>query len=149
MRSENTDQKKLESEISQKIKELLPDHLLLLRRSLRRLFLTTYDFFRLDIKRALKLYYWYFSLLFKYIRNQKAPEYQIELYPCLNDNLGYTPVDPIYFFQNAWAARHIFNFKPKYILDIGSPVAFLGIISQFVKVFFVDIRPPTIKVLNM
>lgn len=146
MKSEITEQKKLDLEVSQKIKELLPDYLLLLRRSIKRLFLTTYDFFRLDIIRALKLYYWYFSSLLKYIQSQKASDYQIELYPCLNDNLGYTPVEPIYFFQNAWAARHIFSFKPKYILDIGSPVTFLGIISQFVKVFFVDIRPPTIKV---
>lgn len=112
-------------------------------RSSKRLIYTGYDFFRFNFIEAFRRYSWYFSSLLKYTRGDLR---HLELYPCLFDNTGYTPVEPIYFFQNSWAAKHIFNLKPKYIVDIGSPVTFLGVISQFVKVFFVDIRPPTVKV---
>jgi len=132
------------------IAEILGDKKLIksFRRSLKRLLYTGLEFFRFDVRKALKLYSEYFLSLLSYVRAEGSLKTinKMELYPCLFDKIAYTPVEPIYFFQNSWAAKHIFNLKPKYIVDIGSPITFLGIISQFVKVFFVDIRPPTIKV---
>ena len=61
--------------------------------------------------------------------------------PCLHDNLSYTPLEPTYFFQDSWAAKHIFELKPKHHYDIGSSAQTMGILSQFVPVTMVDIRP--------
>ncbi len=62
-------------------------------------------------------------------------------YPCLTDKTENTPLDPIYFYQNAWAAGKIFEAKPARHFDIGSQVGFVGIVSQFVPTTMVDIRP--------
>lgn len=119
----------------------------LITRSVRRLSYSLYDFFRFDVKKALGLYFWYFLSLYRYVTKaiSSGDMGEIELYPCLHDNISYTPVEPTYFFQNIWAADLIFRLKPRYIVDIGSPISFIGVISQFTKVFFVDIRPPKIK----
>jgi hypothetical protein len=45
-----------------------------------------------------------------------------DIYPCLNDRTSSTPIEPIYFYQDAWAARKIFELKPKFLVDIASSV---------------------------
>jgi len=65
---------------------------------------------------------------------------------CLNDKTLLTEIEPIYFLQNNWASKKIFEIKPKELVDIGSSVNWLGIISQFVPVTFIDIRPIDIKI---
>ena len=64
-----------------------------------------------------------------------------DLYPRLFDNTGGTPVDPVYFYQDTWCAKKIFEAKPAHHYDIGSEAEFIGIISQFTPTTFVDIRP--------
>ncbi len=67
------------------------------------------------------------------------------LYPCLWDKTDHTPLDPIYFYQNAWAASKIFEYKPSNHVDIGSHVGFVGIVSQFVPTRMIDLRPVDIE----
>lgn len=62
-------------------------------------------------------------------------------YPCLTDKTEITEIEPIYFYQNSWAAKKIFDLKPKKHIDIGSSVTAIGLISQYVPTTMVDIRP--------
>ena len=64
-----------------------------------------------------------------------------DIYPCLTDRTAVTPIEPTYFFQDAWAARKLFQIRPKHHHDVGSSVKTLSIISQYVPTTMVDIRP--------
>jgi SAM-dependent methyltransferase len=64
-----------------------------------------------------------------------------DLYPRIYDKTFVTPLDPVYFYQNAWCAKKIFENKPEKHFDIGSDAKFVGLISQFVPTTMVDIRP--------
>lgn len=81
--------------------------------------------------------------------HQKSPESadftKFTFYPCLGDNSPTTPVDPYYFYQDTWAAKKIFTYRPKSVVDVGSTVLYAGIVSQFVPTTFVDIRPPNLQ----
>ena len=70
------------------------------------------------------------------------------LLPYLKDKTFCTLVDPVYFFQDSWAAGKLFRLKPSHHYDVGSSVKTLGIISQFVPVTMVDIRPIEITLNN-
>lgn len=97
----------------------------------------------------LKKYIWFFRelALFKKLKNNAFKK--IELQPCLNDNISYTPVEPTYFYQDAWAAKKIFETKPKHHYDVGSSIKTISIISQFVPTTMIDIRPVELKLDNL
>jgi len=67
----------------------------------------------------------------------------------LKDKTEKTLVEPIYFFQDTWAAQKIFQANPKHHYDIGSAVKTVGIISQFVPTTMIDIRPIDISLDNL
>lgn len=71
------------------------------------------------------------------------------LYPCLKDKTSSTPLDPVYFYQDAWAAQKIFQLKPSHHCDVGSSAKSIGILSQFVPITMVDIRPVELKLNNL
>ncbi len=70
------------------------------------------------------------------------------IYPCLTDRTSVTPIEPTYFYQDAWAAGKIFELRPKHHYDVGSSVKTLGIVSQFVQTTMVDIRPVNVQLRN-
>lgn len=74
---------------------------------------------------------------------------KMEYFPCLFDNIGHTPIEPTYFFQDSWAARHIFTLKPAHHYDIGSSAKTIGILSQFVPITMIDIRPIELELPNL
>ncbi|GAA0213574.1 MULTISPECIES: DUF268 domain-containing protein [Methylophaga] len=74
---------------------------------------------------------------------------KIEWFPCLADNVGYTPLEPTYFFQDSWAAKHIFQLKPDHHYDVGSSAKTMSILSQYVPVTMIDIRPIELKLNNL
>ncbi len=89
-----------------------------------------------------KQYLWFFNqhrLLKKMGPNKVFQE--VEWYPCLFDKITHTPIDPVYFYQDSWAAGKVFEMKPRRHVDIGSSAKTMGILSQFVPVTMVDIRP--------
>ncbi len=49
-------------------------------------------------------------------------------------------VDP-YFYQDTWCARKLAVSRPKVHVDVGSSLMTAGILSQFMELIFVDIRP--------
>ncbi|MCX6188652.1 MAG: hypothetical protein NTW54_03450 [Bacteroidetes bacterium] len=82
----------------------------------------------------------YFEILLKREKNENFKLSSQALLPCITDKTSETPLDYVYFYQNAWAAAKIFEYKPTEHYDIGSQVGFVGILSQFVKTTFLDIR---------
>jgi hypothetical protein len=86
----------------------------------------------------------YFSQLKRYRTLELARVGRISrlrLYPCLEDAKASQPVNGFYFYQDCWAARQVFREKPAYVVDVGSTVLLVGILSQFTPCISVDIRP--------
>lgn len=90
----------------------------------------------------------------EYLRYKSLPQNaqfsisMMDWYPCLTDKTKTTPLDPVYFYQDAWAARKIFANKPHHHYDVGSSAKTMGIISQFVPTTMVDIRPIELQLEN-
>lgn len=72
-----------------------------------------------------------------------------DLYPRIYDKTSTTPVDPVYFYQDAWCAKKIFENKPPRHFDIGSEIGMVGILSQFTPTTMVDIRPLPLLLENL
>lgn len=130
------------------IRNYLKNHLLF--RNIYAIAKTTGEFFRFKPVSFIQKFAWYFDQLDKFNKLPKNEFFrELEYYPCLFDNLDYTPVEPTYFFQDCWAAKHIFEMRPAHHYDIGSSVKTMGIISQFVPVTIVDIRPIELELPNL
>ncbi len=80
-------------------------------------------------------------LIFSKKRNPNFELSFLNLYPCLNDRTTFTPIEPIYFYQNNWCAEKIAENKPTHHIDVGSSAIFVSLLSKFVKTTMVDIRP--------
>ncbi len=63
------------------------------------------------------------------------------LYPCVYDATNDTPIEPTYFYQDAWAFEHIVRERPSWHVDIGSHHKFVALLSKVLPVTMVDIRP--------
>ncbi|MBI1395528.1 MAG: DUF268 domain-containing protein [Betaproteobacteria bacterium] len=68
-----------------------------------------------------------------------------DTYPCLADATSRTAFDPHYFHQAAWLARRLAAASPERHVDVGSDVGMIGVLSAFVPVEFVDIRPLAVE----
>lgn len=67
------------------------------------------------------------------------------LYPCVGDDTGQTVIEPIYFYQDAWAFEKIVSAKPAQHVDVGSHHKFVALLSKVVPVTMVDIRPLSVS----
>ena len=63
------------------------------------------------------------------------------LYPCVEDATATTQIEPIYFYQDAWAFGHIVKVQPPWHVDVGSHHKYVALLSKVVPVTMVDIRP--------
>ena len=63
------------------------------------------------------------------------------LYPCLGDATGETEIEPVYFYQDAWAFEKIVERRPASHVDVGSHHKFVALLSKVVAVTMVDLRP--------
>jgi SAM-dependent methyltransferase len=75
---------------------------------------------------------------------RELPEQQF-FYPCLEDATTATPVDPTYYFQDAWAFEKIVQARPAYHVDVGSHHKFVSLLSKVVDTTMVDLRPLPVK----
>jgi SAM-dependent methyltransferase len=94
---------------------------------------------------------WYMSD-YRKLKKEHNPDFKLStnhLFPCVTDKTSDNPMDYIYFYQNAWAAGRVFSYKPSEHFDIGSQVGFVGILSQFVKTTFLDIRTIDVNLPNL
>lgn len=93
---------------------------------------------------------WFLRKNRSYKRCQSNPQFTVyEWYPCLNDNTTHTPIEPVYFYQDSWAARKLFELTPSHHYDIGSSAKTIGILSQFVPITMVDIRSVDVNLPNL
>lgn len=105
-------------------------------------------FFRFRPIQFIRAYSWYwrdYVSLKKFERNSNFPMELKNIHPCVVDKLSYTPLDPVYFYQDSWGAKKIFELKPSHHYDVGSAAKTIGIISQFVPTTMIDIRPIDLK----
>jgi SAM-dependent methyltransferase len=107
-------------------------------------------FFKFKPFIMIKQYVWFLKD-FKKIQQMGVNENfkKIEWYPCLLDNSSYTPLDPTYFFQDTWAAKKIYELSPSHHYDVGSSAKTIGILSQFIPITMVDIRPIELTLDNL
>jgi hypothetical protein len=68
-----------------------------------------------------------------------------DIEPCLRDRTSTTPIEPVYFYQDTWCAGKIAARRPDAHVDVGSSAKTMGLISQFVPVTMVDIRPVEVR----
>ena len=92
----------------------------------------------------------------RYLRDRRAYERlsgeALDRYddnPQLYDRTSSTPFDPHYTYQDAWAAREIFQRAPAEHVDVGSRVTFVIGLAAFVPVTFVDLRPLPLELPNL
>jgi SAM-dependent methyltransferase len=98
----------------------------------------------------LKNIVWYFFDYLAIVKDKKNKNFlNLKLAPCLNDKTAFTPIEPVYFYQDTWAARKIFELKPMRHYDVGSSAKTIGILSQFTPVTMIDIRPLLLKLPNL
>lgn len=108
------------------------------------------DFFTFNPIMLIKQYVWFLKQFKVFRQMEKNNKFQkVEWFPCLKDNLSHTPLEPTYFFQDSWAAKHIFKLKPTHHYDVGSSAKTIGILSQFVPITMIDIRPIELELDNL
>jgi SAM-dependent methyltransferase len=57
--------------------------------------------------------------------------------------------DQFYFYQDYWAFSRVTAAHPDWLLDVGSTVLLVGLLSQYVPVVCVDIRPFPVSTPNL
>lgn len=72
----------------------------------------------------------------------------LDTVPCLGDRTETSPFDAHYFYQDIWAARNIYESQTKTHIDVGSRVDFVGFLTSFTEVTFVDLRPLPVHLKN-
>lgn len=88
----------------------------------------------------------YFSFIFDWMKykrmvvDRKERTLIRDWYPCLFDKTPTTAIDPHYFYLGVWAAKKIYFTKPACHVDVGSQLQFVGFLTTFTDVIFVDIR---------
>lgn len=114
------------------------------------LYMTTKQFFSFKPLLLIKQYSWFFKELKTLKKMEENKQFEkVEYFPCLFDNISHTPLEPTYFFQDSWAAKHIFDLKPEHHYDIGSSAKTIGILSQFTPITMIDIRPIELELPNL
>jgi SAM-dependent methyltransferase len=77
-----------------------------------------------------------------YLRSEGAETHWGQRFmPMLEDDVGAQNAHDYYFYQDTWGARKIFELRPQSVVDVGSTVLLVGIVSQFVPTTSVDVRP--------
>lgn len=72
-----------------------------------------------------------------------------DLYPCIWDATTETPVDPVYFYQDAWAFSRIARRHPLWRLDVGSHHKYVSFLAGILPVTMVDLRPLPVSLSNL
>ena len=93
--------------------------------------------------RRLRRRWWFWGEYRKYCELANCGEVPEErfLYPCLEDATVITPMEPIYYFQDAWGFEKIFKARPIHHVDVGSHHKFVSLLSKVVDTTMVDLRP--------
>lgn len=78
----------------------------------------------------------------KYSKSESSESIKlINTYPCIHETTQTTSFESHYFYQDIWAFKKIYEFKPNHHIDVGSAIEFVGFLTAITKVTFVDVRP--------
>ena len=91
---------------------------------------------------AIRGFYTYFRDWKKY--NQRSGTERLRFmdsYPCFFDRNPKTPFDAHYLYQAVWATEKVIREPAIYHVDVGSEVRFVAMLSAYIPITFVDIRP--------
>ena len=61
--------------------------------------------------------------------------------PWIDDATSTTPVDPHYYFQDAWGFEKIYRARPRFHVDVGSHHKLVALLSKVLDTTMVDLRP--------
>lgn len=64
-----------------------------------------------------------------------------DLNPKLFDRDPVHPLEPHYFFQGVWAARHLAQAAPPWHVDVASHLPLIGVLTAIVPITYVEYRP--------
>lgn len=68
---------------------------------------------------------------------------------CLGDRRPKTPFDRHYIYHTSWAARILSELRPPKHVDIGSSISFCSMVSSFIPMTFLDVRPPELHLTGL
>jgi len=112
---------------------------------LRRIFFTVWPPFLGLRRRArhLRGRWWFWGEYRKYCELAAGGELPEPRFfnPWLEDATATTPVDPHYYFQDAWGFEKIVRARPGQHVDVGSHHKFVSLLSKVVDTTMVDLRP--------
>lgn len=95
-----------------------------------------------NLVRGIPLYVDFLKDWAEYSKSKGAESIKlIDTYPCIHDKTQTTGFDSHYFYQDIWAFKKIYEFRPNHHYDVGSAIDFVGFLTAITKVTFVDIRP--------
>ena len=80
----------------------------------------------------------------QYVSGASGDE-EIVLQPLIDDRTSQTPIEPIYYYQDAWAFERIYANQPAKHIDVGSNNKFVSLLSKVVPTTMVDIRPLSLR----
>lgn len=103
------------------------------------------------IKKTKLIFYFLVDYL-KYKRIKTNPCYSLstrDLFPRIFDKTEKTHVGAVYFYQDSWCAKKVFETKPAEHYDVGSKAEMVGILSQFTPTVMIDIRPISLSLPNL
>ena len=87
------------------------------------------------------IHFWRSFFTFKRLAPQEKQPYLMDISPFIFDATHETAVDPVYFYQDAWAFEKIVQLRPAWHVDVGSHHKYVSLLSKVVPVTMVDIRP--------
>lgn len=93
-------------------------------------------------KKFLETFPNYIKFLQDYSRYSKlrGSEKIKKIFPQLHDSHESNPIDSDYFYQDTWAFKKIYNSGAKNHTDVASMATFVGYLTSFAKVTYIDIR---------
>jgi SAM-dependent methyltransferase len=77
--------------------------------------------------------------------DQRLPLRWRDRFPCLDDRTPTTAFEPHYTYHPAWACRILAQTRPQLHIDVASSLIFVGCLSAFVPVHFLDYRPADLR----
>jgi SAM-dependent methyltransferase len=85
--------------------------------------------------------FWKSYIRYSQLRMQEGENNTLHLWPIVGEDEGITEIEPIYFYQDAWAFEKIVKARPESHVDVASHHKFVALLSKVLPVTMIDIRP--------
>lgn len=85
--------------------------------------------------------FWRSYRRYRRLRARAGERDVLHLMPQVGEDRAVTEMEPIYFYQDAWAFERIVGCRPASHVDVGSHHKFVALLSKVVPLTMIDIRP--------